>query len=150
MTISTFEDRAALLALRADIDAALATVATKHGIALRTGNIKYDFATCTIQVKAEITAAKADQDMKWANQFADMMSVDISQPSTHPQRKGATVTGYDASKRSKPWKFEWNGKAYITDDAGIRLMFPTKAHTPARLAEVDNLLSREVAPPKFG
>ena len=57
MTITKF-DPASLKTLRADIDAALATVAVRHGIALKAGKCSYDPAagTATFAVQAAVLA----------------------------------------------------------------------------------------------
>lgn len=47
-------DRAACRVLREDLDAALAAVAEKHGITLKTGGMRFTDATVTIQVEAAL------------------------------------------------------------------------------------------------
>ena len=57
-TVKTF-DRANLKTIRADIDAALAAVAKKHGINLSIGNIRFDANEFTTKLTAVTNASKA-------------------------------------------------------------------------------------------
>lgn len=146
MTITSF-DRDTVKQIVKDIDAALATVAAKHGIKVRATRTTYDLAEFSTKVVATIEAAKVDEDLKNATMFADMLGIDISQPSTFPQRLGAVVTGYNTRSRSKPWQFTWKGQRYVGPDSTIRLMFPAKASS-VKATEASNLIGREVAPPR--
>ena len=47
-------DRQTLRALRVDLDAAMASIATKYGIQLNAGNISYTAETATIKVQAGV------------------------------------------------------------------------------------------------
>lgn len=55
-------DREALRAIVADINAALAPVAAKHGIALNVGRSVFTASSATIKVEAAVRGAGADAD----------------------------------------------------------------------------------------
>lgn len=72
-TVKTF-DRANLKTIRADLEAALAAVSAKHGIALSTGSISFNANSFTTKVTAVVantaTGATVDtQEVKWAAAF---------------------------------------------------------------------------------
>lgn len=140
MTISTF-DRENLPLVRADIDAALKAVTEKHGITLRLGNITFDPSgasfTASLQGRAgDFAAVAAREAVSWASQFG----VDASKPSTLPNRQGATLVQFDMKKRSKPWVFAWQGQQYVTDDAGLRLMWPAVQTRGPTAVEANDLI----------
>jgi hypothetical protein len=141
MTITTF-DRQNLPQVRADIDAALKAVCDKHGISLRLGNITYDPSGASFRAALE---GKAGDFESIAIQKAVEMArlypgVDASHPSNHPARKGATLLRYEPKKRARPWVFRWNGKDYVTNDDGMKMMWPRLIRSGAE--EVDDLIER--------
>lgn len=141
MTITTF-DKNNLGALRAELDAALKAVADAHGITLRIGTMRFDVATFSATVEGK-AGDFGDIAAKQAVDMARAYGIDASAPSTHPARLGATLIEYRMKARAKPWVFAYRGQNFITNDAGIRAMFP-------KVAEDDSALPTLESPPVLG
>ena len=62
-------DRQTLRALRVDLDAAMATIASKYGIQLNAGNISYTAETATIKVQAGVISKSGQVMTKEAQAF---------------------------------------------------------------------------------
>ena len=62
-------DRQTLRALRVDLDAAMATIASKYGIQLNAGNISYTAETATIKVQAGVISKSGQVVTKEAQAF---------------------------------------------------------------------------------
>jgi hypothetical protein len=99
--------------LRADLDVALKAVAEKHGISLRTGNIKFDSSTAKIMVEAAVKAA-------------DGRAVS---PHAAPFRQLAEIYGLKASDLGR--QFKYDGRGYII--TGCR---PRASRMPITVTEV--------------
>lgn len=135
-----------LRTLRAELETALAEVAARNGIKLSLGKMTYDPSSASFRAPLEGKAASnEDRERKTAIDLArSYCGVDASEPSTFPARRGAVLVEYRIRSRSKPWVFSWGGKNYITDNAGMKMIFP-KA-----VIEDPGFTPREVAPPRFG
>ena len=62
-------DRQTLRALRVDLDAAMASIASKYGIQLNAGNISYTAETATIKVQAGVISKSGQVVTKEAQAF---------------------------------------------------------------------------------
>ena len=62
-------DRQTLRALRVDLDAAMASIASKYGIQLNAGNISYTAETATIKVQAGVISKSGQVMTKEAQAF---------------------------------------------------------------------------------
>lgn len=129
MTMTTF-DRNSLTALRAEIDAALALINAKHGIALSIGKITYDHTMTEFTTKLTGKAAGSEgREAQEAIAHAKrMFLVDASQPSTHPKATGAKLISYRSRAGLRPWVYEQDGKTYVTTDGGLKQMWPAVTH----------------------
>jgi hypothetical protein len=128
MPIQQF-DRTSLQMLRGEMQGALDAIAAKHGIKLRIGNMTYDPSGSTFKAPINAEAGGAeDEKRKQAIMYAKMLAgVDASEPSEHPLTKGAILTEL-RSRGSKPFIYSLpNGKSYMTDEAGLKRMWPVAA-----------------------
>lgn len=127
MTIKTF-DKQNLAALRVDIQAALDAVAAKHGISLQLKNISFDPTRTSFRAPIEgETAGAADVERNQAVSLAKAYGVDATEPSEHPRTKGAVLKEYRAKSRTRPWVYEHGGKLFVTNDIGLKAMWPKVA-----------------------
>ena len=111
-TIKQF-DTTILSTLRADIQRALNSVASEHGITLDLGNI--GFQTNTFTAKVIGTVDGFDQSHADYLQYCDQFSLDKSwlcESFTHDDGKRYSLVGLKPSSRKYPVVVERNGKRY--------------------------------------
>ena len=92
-------DRQTLRALRVDLDAAMATIASKYGIQLNAGNISYTAETATIKVQAGVISKRGQVVTKEAQAFnQDKRLVGLGNlnigDAINIQGKEYTISGY--------------------------------------------------------
>jgi hypothetical protein len=109
-------DRQSLRALRADLDSAMAAIATKYGIQLNAGNISFTSDTATIKVAAGIikngTAVTAEA--KAFDQYKRMVGLGHLSvgDSITLQGKAYTITGYKPRSSKAPVCVEHRGRGF--------------------------------------
>lgn len=126
MTIKTF-DKANLKTLIADIDAALAEVAKKHGLeSLKTSRVTYDAGSFRTQLEGK-SSVGTEREVEFFKSMAANYGLDSSILSFD----GFRLVGFDAKRRSKPWMIRKDGdaedKTYIIDTNAAKLRFAPKA-----------------------
>ena len=103
-------DKKNLIALRADLDAALAAIGEKHGLKIHTGSCSYDEAAATFKLKCDVAdpriqQAKAREDFNYSCLFYGLK----------PEHYGVTVSlngmpkklvGIVRTRAKYPLKFE--------------------------------------------
>ena len=92
-------DRQTLRALRVDLDAAMASIASKYGIQLNAGNISYTAETATIKVQAGVISKSGQvvtKDAQAFNQYKRLVglgNLNIGD-AINIQGKEYTISGY--------------------------------------------------------
>ena len=92
-------DRQTLRALRVDLDAAMASIASKYGIQLNAGNISYTAETATIKVQAGVinkSGQVVTKDAQAFNQYKRLVglgNLNIGD-AINIQGKEYTISGY--------------------------------------------------------
>lgn len=104
--------------LRADIDAALAAVAAKHGIKLQTGNISFNPNEATIKLMASAEGA-AEHNLQMLRQFAKLDGINADGVG----RQGEKLIDYDHKKPKYPYIFERGGKRFKCAPDQARMIF---------------------------
>lgn len=133
-----------LRVLRPEIEAALKEVADRFGITLTLAKITYDPMTATFRAPIEGKASAAgDLKAKQAVEMARAYGVECTQPSTHPRSLGAVLVEYRTKSRTRPWCYSLGGKLWLTDDRGLRMMWPAVVYEAGK-----GLMPAEVAPPR--
>lgn len=94
MAIEKF-DKENLGALRRDIEAAIAAVADRHGVVLRLKAMRFDPASFSVSLEGEAPAAMQ------AIFLRNVADYGLDAAKVTPE--GYRLTGYDKSRRSKPW-----------------------------------------------
>lgn len=111
-------DKATLNALRADLAAALAPVAAKHGISLEAGAITYSANACTIKVEA-----KTEGGVEVTRSLLAMHGLEMGKVSPD----GFTLTGFDAKRRTRPYVAEKDGRSFVFDSVGAKMRWAKAA-----------------------
>jgi hypothetical protein len=114
MKVNTLANRPLLVTLRADMDAALAAVAKKYGIAIRVGNASYTSAAATFKVELAVVGEgqegedpavlRAAASWKSAAMLYEYQGLNPDWLGKSFESMGVTYTiiGLDAKKRSRP------------------------------------------------
>jgi len=89
-----------------DIDAALAKVAAKHGISLKTGNARFSAQTVTFKLEATVNNADGTVQDKYAIAL-EAIYPDLVGKQITLNGNTQTVVGYNS--RSRKWEFHVKG-----------------------------------------
>lgn len=123
-TVKTF-DRANLKTIRADLEAALAKVSAKHGIALSAGAISFNSNSFTTKVTAIVantaTGTTVDpQEVKWAaafnknHFFTGLNKTDLGKKITIPTLGTVTIVGMRPKAKASIVVKTGSGKYHAT------------------------------------
>jgi hypothetical protein len=112
-------DKVVLKVIRSELDAAIATVASKHGIALRIGSARFDESSATF--KLEVAVKRVDgtvisRERADFTRYADMYNLDPAWLDGIFQLNGQTfkITGLAVKRRKRPVNAsDPTGKGYI-------------------------------------
>lgn len=105
MKIETF-NRTNLAVLRSEIDRAMFEIATKYGLTIQTGTIRFSAGEAKVGLVARATESKTV-----ANQFIDLMKVKGLRANV--EINGRTLVRYDRKKIKYPYIYsDKNGKMF--------------------------------------
>jgi hypothetical protein len=109
-------DRQTLRALRVDLDAAMATIASKYGIQLNAGNISFTSDTATIKVAAGIikNGTVVTAEAKSFDQYKGLVGLGAFNvgDSINIQGKQYTITGYKPRSSKAPVCISRDGRGF--------------------------------------
>jgi hypothetical protein len=109
-------DRQSLRALRADLDSAMATIASKYGIQLNAGNISFTSETATIKVAAGIikNGTVVTPEAKSFDQYKRLVGLGYLSvgDSVNIQGKQYTITGYKPRSSKAPVCVSRDGRGF--------------------------------------
>jgi hypothetical protein len=116
-------DSSNLKTLRADLDAALAVIAEKHGITLEIGRIGFSAGEFRAQMTGKVEAIAAEQDRSLLVSMASVFGLDIDRVAQTPQGE-ARLIGYRSRAKTKRWEISLNGKpGYVADQRFVNFYF---------------------------
>jgi hypothetical protein len=109
-------DRQSLRALRADLDNAMAVIASKYGIQLNAGNISFTSETATIKVAAGIikNGTVVTAEAKAFDQYKRLVGLGYLSvgDSVNIQGKQYTITGYKPRSSKAPVCVSRDGRGF--------------------------------------
>ena len=118
---TTTINRDVLTALRIDLDAAIAAVAAKHGVSMKTGSARFSSAAATMKVEIATISATGEvisktlaalrANYKWLGLTEAQMNATI-----HIAGRRYKLAGYNSRRYAKPFEITCldNGKTYVT------------------------------------
>mgnify|MGYP003337943511 FL=1 len=121
MMKTTTITRDVLNALRADLDAAIAAVAAKHGVSMKTGSARFSSAAATMKVEIATISATGEvisktlaalrANYKWLGLTEAHLNATFS-IAGHTYK----LAGYNSRRYAKPFEIKCldNGKTYVT------------------------------------
>lgn len=119
MTIKTF-DRAAAQAISDELDAALAVIAEKHGIQLRSTSIRFAGDHLTASIEAQPLAESGSGITATAATMAEAYGLDINRVGPGGER----LVDYNPRARKMPWVFSRpDGRRFKCEDGRARQLF---------------------------
>src|SRR5208282_4789782 len=110
-------DKAAVITLRAEIEAALQAVATKHGIVIKAGNGNYSGTNATLKLEISVVDASGlvvNKEVAAFQRVAVMYGFkpeDLGRSFT-VRGKNFTLAGFDSKSRKFPILASCNGKMF--------------------------------------
>jgi hypothetical protein len=119
-------NRNVLTAIRADLDAAIAAVAAKHGVSMKTGSARFSSAAATMKVEIATISATGEVISKTiaalrANYKYLGLTEDHLNATFSIAGRTYKLAGYNSRRYAKPFEIKCldNGKIYVTTEAQI-------------------------------